>query len=236
MIASSQQSIYKGINFQLAPFSGVDTRARLRFQAALLDRGIELEQAVTQEDEHHFLIIREKPFRIEITLAWPNAPLAHLAILGPHGAHDGEGFEREAEAIIQAFNDVWHDPRRQIVSCDATVRDLFESSCEHAFQELWERRLKQPPQSLDVFGRPVLGGGLRFVMPSLQDGTESCQIEVKIESFLRDTKKIFVETQFVWLQAHVGPMNPSERLKAVDDYVEQRVIPFILGEDNGHDV
>jgi hypothetical protein len=107
---------------------------------------------------------------------------------------------------------------------------LYETSAEHAFQELWEMRLRQPPDSLAVLGRPVLGGGLRFVMPPQPDDPEPVQIEVKIESFLRDTKKIFVETQFAW----PSPMSPGapfpvNRLEQVNKYIEESVISFITG-------
>ena len=138
---------------------------------------------------------------------------------------------REAEAAVRAFEATWGKERRQIISSDAAFRDLYETSAEHAFQELWEQRLGQSAQSLAILGRPVLGGGLRFVMPPLPDEVEPLQIEVKIESFLRDTKKLFVETQFAWPAptSPGAPFDPAGKLKQLDDYIEHVVTSFLVG-------
>lgn len=232
MIPNSRQTIHKGVNFLFTLFAGIDKKAGIRFQSALMDRGLEF--SATQESESQLIIIREKPSRLEIQIGLPGPSLGQLVVIGPHPAHHGEMFEREAEAVVQAFNDVWYDSDRQILSCDATVRDLFESSYEHAFQELWVHRLNQSEDSLGILGRPVLGGGIRLVMPPRPDEERPCQIEVKIESFLRDTKKIFVETQFSWLAPLPAgvPMDPPQRLKTIDDYVDSQVLSFILGENH----
>jgi len=230
MILDSRQTVHKAISFMFSSFAGFDKRASIKFQGALLERGVDF--SATQEGENSLIIVREKPVRLEVHLSIPGPAFGNLLIVGPHGAHNGEMFEREAEAVVQAFNDVWYDSNRQILGCEASVRDLFESSYEHAFQELWEHRLNQRDDSLGVLGRAVLGGGIRLVMPPLPNEERPCQIEVKIESFLRDTKKIFVETQFSWPAVISGPMDPPERLKIVDDYIENRVIPFIMGVNN----
>jgi hypothetical protein len=230
MIVDSQQTVHKAISFMFSSFAGFDKRASLKFQGALLERGVDFSS--TQEGENTLTIIREKPARLEIHLNVPGPAIGNLLIAGPHGAHSGEMFEHEAEAVVLAFNDVWYDANRQILSCEASVRDLFESSYEHAFRELWEFRLSQRDESLVILGRPVLGGGIRLVMPPLPGEERPCQIELKIESYLRDTKKIFVDTQFSWPTVNSGPMDPPARLKIVDEYVENHVIPFILGRSN----
>ena len=234
MILESQTTIHKGIAFIFTPFTGVDKRTSLKFQAQLIERGLDFSR--TQDAENVLAVTREKPTALEINvklLQTPvGAPLGQVLMLGPHDAHDGQMFEREVEAVIEAFNDVWFDSNRQLLRCEVTVRDLFESEMDHAFQELWVHRLSQREDALAALGRPVLGGGLRLVMPPIPGDLSSCQIEVKIESFLQDTKKIFVETQFVWPNPISGPMDPSIRLKAVDDYVSDSVIPFIVGENH----
>ena len=58
------------------------------------------------------------------------------------------------------------------------------------------------PADFQILGnRPVAGGGLRLLMPPHADnGGEPVSIEVRIESFLRETNKLFVETVFTWPQ------------------------------------
>ncbi|MBE3142684.1 MAG: hypothetical protein IMZ61_02005 [Planctomycetes bacterium] len=58
------------------------------------------------------------------------------------------------------------------------------------------------------------------------------QIEVKIESFLLDTKKIFVETQFTWpMPTNPGaPFGVRERLSQMNAYIEKQVSFFMTGD------
>jgi hypothetical protein len=202
----------------------------LRFQQSLATSGIDFSHVELKERE--IVIIREASPRLEIKIAaLPGAPLGQLLIVSPDPRCDVRLFAKDVEAIIQALEATWTIPNRQIISSDVTIRDLYESSSEHAFQELWEGRLKQPPDSLARLGRPVLGGGLRFVMPPVSDEPDPHQIEVKIESFLRDSKKVFVETQFTWTVPAFpsAPWDAQKRLEQVDRYVEDQVETFIVG-------
>jgi hypothetical protein len=120
---------------------------------------------------------------------------------------------------------------RQIVAIDAAFRDLYETSAEHALMELWETRLGQSADALAVLGHPVAGGGLRLVMPPHPGQPEPLEIEVRIESFLQDTKKIWVETQFRWPRP-MPPgvsLDPTRRLKEVNDYIDNELLSFIIG-------
>ncbi len=229
MILDTRQTIYKGVAFVFTSFVGIEKRANLKFQNALLERGLDF--TATQDSENRLIVIRDKPTVLEIRIELPGPGLGQLAIIGAHGTHHGDLFEREAEAVVQAFNDTWYEASRQILNAEVTLRDLFESSYEHAFQELWMHRLHQPEEALSALGRPVLGGGIRFVMPPLDNEQPPCNIDVKIESYLRDTKKIFVEAQFGWpAPTESGtPMDAPEKLTIADKYVDENVIPFILG-------
>lgn len=137
------------------------------------------------------------------------------------------------EASLKAFKSVWPSDNRQIIKSDATIRALYETTSEHAFQELWEKRLNQPTQALALFERPIRGGGLRFVLEPSPNEDEPVQIEVKIESYLKDTTKIFVETQFIWIKptAPGTPINPEKRLLLLNDYIENQVHKFLKGEN-----
>ncbi len=231
MNPDSRQTIHMGLNFVFSPMPIINQRGYIDYQDALLTRGIEVSKTGFA-DQREILVAREPPASLEVKVSALGPPsVAQLLILAPSPLYDWESFAKEAEAIVTAFESTWPEPNRQLIRCDVTLRDLYETSAEHAFQELWETRLRQPPDSLAAFGRPVLGGGLRFVMPPLSGEPQPVQIEVKIESFLRDTKKIFVETQFVWLvpSAPGTQFDPVSRLRRVDDYVEHQVLAFILG-------
>jgi hypothetical protein len=158
--------------------------------------------------------------------------LGQLLVVAPKPQRSLSSFVQEVEAAVDAFRKTWPAQSRQVVGCDVTVRKLIEATRAHAFQELWEDLLGQSAQSLSVFGRPVLGGGLRFVMPPVaQDGQEPKQIEVKVESYLRATNKLFVETQFAWPQpAPPGvPFEPGKRLFAVNEFIDDHVLGFLSG-------
>jgi hypothetical protein len=163
-------------------------------------------------------------------------PTGQLLILAtPEPKRSLEYFIQEAEQIIEAFEMTWPVPQRQIIKKDVALRNLYETSSDHAFRELWEGRLGQSSDLLGIFGRPVLGGGLRFVMPSQPDTPP--QVEIKIESFLKDTSKIFIEVQFFWLEpATAGQsLDPRAILLEADEFIKARVHSFMEGEQNATD-
>jgi hypothetical protein len=157
--------------------------------------------------------------------------VGQLLIVAPHPKRPVDSVAREAEDIARAFSDTWAFSQRQVLSCDATIRDLYETSSEHAFIELWEKRLHQSPESIKAFGRPILGGGLRLVMPPVPQNQSEPMIEVKIESYLKDTSKLFLEAQFTWRQPEPPgvPLNPTARLERVDNYIQKEVVGFMEG-------
>lgn len=231
MIPDSREIIHMGINYVISPAPVINKRIQLDFQNSLLDQGIDFARVAINEQE--ILVAREAPTSLEIkVIAVPAAPVGQLLVVAPFPNRDLSMFAEEVKAITNAFDSTWPAKNRQIISSDATLRDLYETSGEHAFQELWEIRLGQSSDALNMLGRPVLGGGLRFVMPPQPDDLEPIGIEVKIESFLRDTRKIFVETQFTWQPMPAGAVfDPVKRLNQINQYVEEKVIPFITGGD-----
>lgn len=229
----SRQTIHMGINFVFSPRAAIDRPNYIGFQKALFDQCIEVTKTSLGEQQD-IVVARDKPSNLEIRVSALNPPgIGQLLIVAPNPLHDFTVYVEEVEAVCKAFDTTWPEPNRQLISSDVTLRVLFETERAHAFQELWEERLRQPPNSLAAFGRPVLGGGLRFVMPPVPNETLPVQIEVKIESFLRDTKKIFVETQFTWPspKPHGTTFDPESRLKQVNQYIEDQVISFIVGEE-----
>jgi len=229
MNPESRITIHMGINFVLSPMFVVDRDRNISFQQALASQGIDFQKIDSKNGG--LVIIRERPSRLEIRVATLGLPGGQLLVVAPHPERHLTLFEQEAEAAVAAFESTWPQKQRQVVRCDATLRDLYQTTSDHAFRELWEGRLRQSPESLAPLGRPVLGGGLRLVMPPRLHDPEQVQIEVKVESYLTDTKRLFVETQFTWLapKAPGEALDPTSRLEQVDSYVKNEVISFIMG-------
>ena len=77
-------------------------------------------------------------------------------------------------------------------------------------------------------------------MPPLQNEVEPIQVELRIESFFPDLKKIFVETAFAWpkprLIAPGEKFDPAEKLNRVEQYAVNEVCNFIMLSDNQEDI
>jgi len=228
MLPDSRESIYMGINFVIAPAPRIDAQTNLKFQQSLIERGIGFANVAFQEKE--ITIERQSPTPLVIKALDTQSPaIGQVVIIAPQPGSGLRLFIKEAEAVIEAFHATWVT-RRQIVATDVTLRDLYESSTEHAFQELWEGLLGQSGDVLSRLGWSIQGGGLRFVVPPKPDDSEPVEIQLRIESFLQDTKKIWVETIFKWVQP-MPPgtlLDPGRRLNQVERYIEESVIPFIL--------
>ncbi len=223
------QSLHFGVNYFVAPVPNVDGTQMRKFLQEIAEEGIEFDRTSKGAAQLQFARGTDAPLEVKVAQAGPQ--VGQLVIIAPHPRRLLSLFIEEAQAICEAFRHVWPG-KFQIVSRDCTIRRLYESEGDHAFEFLWERRLRQPAEQLKVFGRLVLGGGLRFVMPP--EGTEDdpVQTEVKVESYLRDSKKIFVEVQFAWPQPGdpSNLMEPGTMLTAVESFADEQVVAFILGD------
>ncbi len=230
MNPDTRQTIHVGINYVLAPTPVIDRESYLTFQKVLSLRGVDVSQ--TNFVEGSIQISRDAPTQFQIKVAAvPNSPVGHLLILAPGQWSGLKAIIKEIEAVVSAFDQTWGMHQRQIIASDASMRDLYETSAEHAFKELWETRLGQTEAALSQLGGAVLGGGLRFVIPNLGETPAHFNAEVKIESFLQDSSQIFVETQITWPTPLPpgSPLNPAEKLNQVNSYIETHLIPFITG-------
>ena len=236
MKTRARKFVHMGINYVVLPTVSIDQRKSLQFQEALLSAGIDFTSVALQDQQ--IRVQRKPPLPLEIRVivqaAKPKS-LAQVLILGPAPYNALNNFASEVEAVLQAFEQTWPAPHRQIVSSDVTLRCLYPSTSEHAFQEIWEGRLGQSPAALTALGRPVLGGGLRFVMPPQAGDPQPTQIEVKIESFFQDAQKIFVETQFLWPGSRpIGtPFEPAAKLQQANAYILEHVHAFLSGQATG---
>jgi hypothetical protein len=227
MNLQSRETIYAGTNFIVAPMQpALDRQSCLRFQELLDGAGISV--ANVRYSDRELIVVRETPFPLEIKVGIVGPQIGQIIIVTPILiGRSLDGFGAEAEDIVNVFSQAWNFPQRQILSCDATLRDLYDTTSEHAFKELWEQRLHQSQEGLNLLGRPVLGGGLRFVMPPTENEP---LIEVKIESFLRNSRKLFLEAQFTWPspQPPGNALDPENRLCLVDNYMQNELVRFIM--------
>lgn len=229
MKSQSRVIIHAGINFLSVPAPLISQQTILGFQQAFINHGLEYSRMETPKST--ISLIRDTPYPLQVSVLSHESQVGQLLIVTPQPKGSLDLFIDEAEAAIQAYEATWQAANRQIVQADATIRVLYETTSQHAFQELWESRLGQPTQALSLFGRPIRGGGLRFVMNPVNEDMPN-QIEVKIESLLSDTTKIFVETQFSWpLPAAPGiSFNVRDRIENMKTYIDSHVEPFISGE------
>lgn len=229
MKTQSRLIIHAGINWLTIPMPIVSPQTHLAFQQAVLENGLEFTRV--ELPQNTISLLRDTPYPLQITVSALDPQRGQLLVFTTQPKGSLGLFVQEAEATVQAYETVWPAVNRQIIHADATLRELYETTSQHAFQELWESRLGQSSQTLATFARPIRGGGLRFVMDPIPEDLP-VQIEVKIESFLRDTTKIFVETQFTWPvpTAPGSSFNVKGRIDALNGYIETHVLPFISGE------
>lgn len=234
MLPETGRVIHLGTNFLLAPVAlPIDTSHELDLRRYLADNQIEFERTERTGQFIKFFAKRTEPLEVHVGQAGPQ--VGQLLIVAPQPTQPFESFIQQAETVCGAFQSAWIAPQQQmqIISRDACIRYLYQSADNHAFQFLWERRLRQEADDMRILGRPVLGGGLRLVMPPSEG--QVTQVEVKIESFLRDSRMLFVELQFAWPHP-VTPQEgfrPRELLMQVREYCDQHLVPFIIGNAEG---
>jgi len=226
----SKTSVHFGMNFLIAGTWGHEKGALLNFQKALLDAGLEFSQPGTRPTG--FTLVRTEPSPLQITLETTNPQIHTLQIISGNPQYDLEMFGRDVEAVTGAYQKTWPMPQYQILNTSGCIRHLYSAKV-HAFQYLWEQRLGQTPQDFQMLGnRPVAGGGLRLLIPPHQQaGGEPTSIEIRIESFMRETQKLFVETVFTWPRPRVvveqAGFESLARLNEVESFAANEIWNFI---------
>lgn len=228
MNPDSRQTVHASINYLIVPPPHVDAQTNLKFQQSLTERGIEYDSVSLQGRR---LTIRwADAFPLSIRVDGPGQEaVGTLGIVAPGPAVGVDLFLREAEAVGEAYRLTW-GRGGQILAIDVTLRDLFDSSGAVAFEEIWQRLLGRPNDELAPFGRPVVGGGLRFVMPPHLTSPDPAETQVRIESFLRQQNKLWVETVFKWLRPRAldTGLNPRYLISTANDFVEASVLAFLM--------
>jgi hypothetical protein len=226
----SKTSIHFSITYVLAIQWSPEKAKALDFQKALLDNGLDFSQTNIAPTKYTLFRADQSPLRVVIESNGPQVSSLHVVSQNP--TYDLDMFTMDAAAVCSAFQQTWQADQYQIVRQAAKIHHLY--SCDtHAFSYLWEKRLGQSPEDFKALGgRPVAGGGLRLVMPPFnKDGEQPKSIEVRIESFMRETTKLFIETAMVWPKPSFinkdESLNPKELMQQTEDYATNEVWNFL---------
>ena len=228
MQVESRNTVHLGANYVMTPAPVLTNSTQMGFIRILGEFGVEFSGIQRQDGMLTITVGNANPPSLQIIVgANQQGPIGQLVVLAPNGSMDATMFAEQLEAITGAFSTNWPE-HFQIAQLDITIRDLYDTSGPHAFVELWEQRLNQSHETLEVFGRQILGGGLRFVFPPLD---EQPLTELKIESFLSDTSKLFVEAQFIWKQnvPQITLGDSKIRVTQVNEFIQNKVTKFIQG-------
>ena len=231
----SRTSVHFSINYVIAAPWPVDRTKSVEFQKALLDNGLDF--ARTSIAVNNFLLVRQEPSNLQVKLDSPAPQLSGIQIIAQNPSCDLEMFIQEVGAVTAAYQQTFPAEQYQLIRCAAKIQHLY--SCQiHAFQYLWEDRLNQSPADFTCLGqRPVAGGGLRLVMPPYAEPNQQPRsAEIRIESFLREQKKILIETTFVWpkpmIMENGASFDHSGRLNTLNEYAANQVWQFLIQQRN----
>ena len=226
----SKTSVHFAMNFLLAGVLVNEKGKLLEFQKALLDGGVEFAQTAVRPAG--FGLVRSEPSPLQVILESPGPQVHTLQIVASNPQYDLEMFGKETSVVITAYQKTWPHPQYQILNSGCCIRHLYSAKV-HAFQYLWEQRLGQSGQDFTLLdSRPVAGGGLRLLIPPHQkEGSEPVSIEIRMESFLRESQKLFVETVFTWPQPRVvtetSGFKCQDHLNDVEAFAANQVWNFI---------
>lgn len=231
MNPETRKILLLGLNYVCAPPPQIATQARNVFEQELEKTGLSLKQFNLAHDatgEAYQFTCASHGAEIQLRVGrLPGMPLGQV-LLQAQQPPVFELAQRQFEAAMRAVEAAWPQITSQIVRSDATMTVLYDASEKHAFTEIWEKLLGQPESALKRLGRPIAGGGLRFVMPPRPENPTEPVMELKIESFIPDSTKVFIEASFVWQQPSppAERISSNERLKVLNDYVTKNAVSF----------
>jgi hypothetical protein len=226
MLEHTRQSIHFGVGGVFTPQPVCDAAHALEFQRALAEHGLAF--SATNVQPAGIALVRAS-LPLEVRVQQPGPMVGSFAVVAQNPQRVLEVFVDEARTVQAAIGKAWPGTI-QLVQREVTMNYLYDVASGHAFKYLWEERLGRDEGELNRFGRPVLGGGLRFVMPASDPGTDA-NTQVWIESFFADPRKLWVAVQMQWMSPRpMDDLNPDVLLQEVDQYAKTEVVAFISGE------
>ncbi len=224
MALRGKKELHYGVGCIVAPMTLGDSAKCRDFEDVLAKAGLEFDKKETLPNG--FVFVRTKNDKnLQLRIVVPGPRVAQIILVAPNPGVAFGAFGREAGSACKAMAEVWPSVKT-VVQREVTIRHLYDAEGEHAFKFLWEKRLGQKREDLDVFGR-VLGGGIRLVVPPTQE--QRTQLNIRVESYLKDSRKLFVEVQCHWpnpVPVEEG-LKPQELLESVDRVIDTQVAKFI---------
>ena len=226
----SRTSVHFQLGLVIACPWTTESARTVELQKAMLDQGLEFGQTNTRPGS--FVLTRGEPSHLQVKFETPGPQLTGIQILANNPSYDADLFCRDGSAVLSAYRQIFPVDHLLIIQATARIHHLYSSQA-HAFQYLWETRLNQSGQDFRCLGnRPVAGGGLRLLIPPHAIGTEEPRsIEIRIESFLLEQRKLLVDTLFVWPKPR--PINagqaiePESYLQPVEQFASNEVWTFL---------
>ncbi|MBN2035560.1 MAG: hypothetical protein JW768_02340 [Chitinispirillaceae bacterium] len=231
----SKRALHYGVHYVFLPSMPVDKKHAIAFQGQLLENQVEF-SACKIEAESIVLTNSPENRSLQVRVYRPGPNVTGLLMLQPYPEAPLSNFIKNCEAVATAFKETWlskEGDQVQFLKKDVTLRHLYETEEEHSFGYIWEKKLKQKPESLKLLKRPVAGGGLALVMPPhiVPDvDKEPVQIMLKVESYHQDPKHLFVEVEFIWPQPGAKPKTVFEvesLVRAAEKYNDGELQDFL---------
>lgn len=226
MLIHTRRTVHYGVGCVFMPQPVLDQAHALDFQRALGKHGLVFNQ--TQMVQGGLMLARPAP-GLEVRLTHMG-PATALAVLAPEPSGTLDEFLDEADVVYQGYSATWSGQPLQVMQREATIRQLYDVANDHAFQFLWETRLRCQQKELEVFGRPVLGGGIRLMIPPSSPQADEPQADIRIESLFADPKKLFIEMTMKWGVPQVQEvLDPRPMMVEADRFLANEVVAFITG-------
>ena len=230
MLIESQRVIHIGLNYVVAPKRPLTVDEKLQFQKELSLIGLEAENTAKKEGGIGVKALYEgAPVIVETFMNSPNT--GQLLILMPENP-SSLLFPQISDAVGDIYLRIFADPKPQVFPArDGCVRKLYACSAEypHAFKYIWEKMLGKTQSDLSALGKPIAGGGLRFVIPPLEN--HPVETQIRIESLLKDPTQLWVEVKMKWLKpekVETG-FQAGALFKQINDFIDEKVAEFMLG-------
>jgi hypothetical protein len=229
MLQHTSFTVHLGVGCLFAPSPVIELFRVQAFEKALADRGLQFTSRNLTPGAVH-LHRDPDPLDVQLTTPANGPPVASFAVLAPGPWATVQEFTEQAVAAYESYATVWTGQTLQVVQREVTLRRLFSVAESSAWEYLWQRRLAQEVRELQAFGRPVLGGGLRFVLPP---DDEQPHVELKIESFFPDPTKLFVELQMKWMKPQIleGLGDPAPLIQEADRFIDEDVCKYVMGDN-----
>lgn len=228
MLEHTRQSIHFGVGGVFTPQPVCDPPHALEFQRELAAHGLSF--STTNVQSAAIVLSRATP-PLEVRVQQPGPMVGSFAVVAQNPQRVLEEFIDETRIVQAAIGKAWPGAI-QLVQREVTMQFVYDVAAGDAFKFLWEERLGRQQSELGKFGRPVLGGGLRFVMPPTEPAFGDVDNTlVQIESLFADRRKLWVNIQRQWIAPRpMDELHAELLLQEVDQFEKTEVVGFINGD------